>query len=97
MARPAPGYIGPYRLLNVVHTGHASLIWQAYDDAQQRIVGVKTLLETDTTDREQVHLPATGVSGRAEDQAPAHHRNLCLALGPAPAVSCHGVVLLART
>jgi eukaryotic-like serine/threonine-protein kinase len=55
VARPVPGYLGPYRLLNVVHTGHASLIWQAYDDANQRIVGVKTLLEQDTKDREQVH------------------------------------------
>jgi eukaryotic-like serine/threonine-protein kinase len=55
VARPVPGYIGPYRLLNVVHTGHASLIWQAYDDAKQRIVGIKTLLEKDTRDREQVH------------------------------------------
>jgi eukaryotic-like serine/threonine-protein kinase len=50
------GYIGPYRLLNVVHTGHASLIWQAYDDANQRIVGVKTLLEKDCKNRELVKL-----------------------------------------
>ena len=55
VARGAPGYIGPYRLLNVVHTGHVSLIWQAYDDAQQRIVGLKTLLEEDRQSREQVH------------------------------------------
>ena len=50
----APGYIGPFRLLNVVHTGHASMIWQAYDDQQQRIVGVKTLLNNVEPDREQV-------------------------------------------
>ena len=56
MAKTVPGYIGPYRLLNVVHTGHASLIWQASDDAQQRIVGIKTLLEKDRKDREQVRL-----------------------------------------
>ncbi len=55
MARSSPGYIGPYRLLNVVHSGHASLIWQAYDDAAQRIVGVKTLFEKESKDREQVH------------------------------------------
>lgn len=54
MARGAPGYIGPYRLLNIVHTGHVSLIWQAYDDAHQRIVGVKTLLDQEHPDREQV-------------------------------------------
>ncbi len=55
MARGTPGYLGPYRLLNVVHTGHASLIWQAYDDAGQRIVGVKTLLEKDLLNREQIN------------------------------------------
>jgi len=55
VAKPVPGYIGPYRLLNVVHTGHASLIWQAYDDAKQQIVGIKTLLEKDSRDREQLH------------------------------------------
>ena len=55
MAHGAPGYLGPYRLLNVVHTGHASQIWQAYDDANQRIVGIKTLLEKDKSDREQLH------------------------------------------
>jgi serine/threonine protein kinase len=55
VARGAPGYIGPYRLLNVVHTGHVSLIWQAYDDAQQRIVGLKTLLDEGQQSREQVH------------------------------------------
>lgn len=54
MARGTPGYIGPYRLLNIVHTGHASLIWQAYDDAQQRIVGVKTLFDEDNQNRQQV-------------------------------------------
>jgi eukaryotic-like serine/threonine-protein kinase len=55
VAHGAPGYLGPFRLLNVVHTGHASQIWQAYDDANQRIVGVKTLLEKDKGDREQLH------------------------------------------
>jgi eukaryotic-like serine/threonine-protein kinase len=55
VAKSVAGYLGSYRLLNVVHTGHASLIWQAYDDAKQCIVGVKTLLEKDTRDREQLH------------------------------------------
>jgi serine/threonine protein kinase len=40
--------------LNVVHTGHASQLWQAYDDANQRVVGVKTLLAETRTDREQL-------------------------------------------
>ena len=54
MVRAVPGYLGPYRLLNVVHTGHASQIWQAYDDAKDRMVGVKTLLTAADKDREQV-------------------------------------------
>jgi serine/threonine protein kinase len=56
VAKGSPGYIGPYRLLNVVHTGHASVIWQAYDDSQQRMVGVKTLLEMGNPQREEVNL-----------------------------------------
>jgi eukaryotic-like serine/threonine-protein kinase len=55
VAKSVPGYLGPYRLLNVVHTGHASQIWQAYDDANQRIVGIKTLLSKAEKDREQVN------------------------------------------
>ena len=55
MARGTSGYLGPFRLLNVIHTGHASLIWQAYDDAAQRIVGVKTLHADDFGNREQVN------------------------------------------
>lgn len=54
MAHGVPGYLGPYRLLNVVHTGHASQIWQAYDDAMQRIVGVKTLRPGAENSREQL-------------------------------------------
>jgi eukaryotic-like serine/threonine-protein kinase len=54
VVRGVPGYLGPYRLLNVVHTGHASQIWQAYDDANERIVGVKTLRQATDTDREEV-------------------------------------------
>ncbi len=51
-----PGYLGPYHLLNVVHTGHASQIWQAYDDANKRVVGVKTLRNTADDAREQLRL-----------------------------------------
>ena len=54
MARGTPGYIGPYRLLNVVHTGHGCVLWQAYDDAKQRIVGIKTLRDDFRKDREQI-------------------------------------------
>jgi serine/threonine protein kinase len=55
VAKNAPGYIGPYRLLNIIHTGHASLVWQAYDDANQRVVGVKTLLDNSQRDREGIY------------------------------------------
>ena len=54
MSTATPGYLGPFRLLNVVHTGHASQIWQAYDDRGQRRVCVKTLLEGFRRDREQI-------------------------------------------
>jgi serine/threonine protein kinase len=43
--KAVPGYLGPYRLLNVVHTGPTSQIWQAYHDGRQGFAAVKTLLE----------------------------------------------------
>jgi len=54
VASASPGYIGPYRLLNVVHTGQTSQIWQAYHDGEQKIFGIKTLLKKYTRDREHV-------------------------------------------
>jgi len=54
VASTSPGYIGPYRLLNVVHTGQASQIWQAYHDGEHKIFGIKTLLQKYVRDREQV-------------------------------------------
>ncbi len=54
MASGVPGNIGPYRLLNVVHTSRASRIWQAYDDRKEQMVGIKTLQEEYHKDREQV-------------------------------------------
>jgi eukaryotic-like serine/threonine-protein kinase len=56
VAKATPGYLGPYRLLNVVHTGQNCCIWQAYDDANGRIVGIKTLLDKFINDREQIRL-----------------------------------------
>jgi eukaryotic-like serine/threonine-protein kinase len=53
-SKTTPGYLGPYRLLNVIHTGHASQLWQAYDDAAQRMVGIKALSEKARKDREQL-------------------------------------------
>jgi eukaryotic-like serine/threonine-protein kinase len=55
VARGAPGNLGPYRLLNVVHTGHACQLWQAYDDANKRMVAVKTPLEKFYRNREQLY------------------------------------------
>lgn len=40
----ARSFLGPYRLLNVVHTGQISAIWQAIDDGTHEFVAVKTLL-----------------------------------------------------
>lgn len=53
MSSEAPGYIGSYRLLNVVNTGQTSQIWQAYDDSAKRFVGVKVLLPKFRKNREQ--------------------------------------------
>jgi serine/threonine protein kinase len=50
----APGYLGPYRLLNIVHTGQASQIWQAYHDGKQQRFGIKTLLLKFRRDREHL-------------------------------------------
>ncbi len=54
LGKATPGYIGPYRLLNVVNTGQTSRIWQAYDDAAQRVCGIKVLLEDFSRDREHI-------------------------------------------
>jgi len=54
VAFEAPGNLGPYRLLNVVHTGQTSQIWQAYHDVQQRVFGVKTLLSKYQRERDHV-------------------------------------------
>ncbi|MDZ7620594.1 MAG: serine/threonine-protein kinase [Patescibacteria group bacterium] len=54
MSTVTPGYLGPFRLLNTIHTGHASQIWQAYDDRKRRRVCIKTLLDRFRRDREQV-------------------------------------------
>lgn len=49
-----PGYFGPYRLVNLVHTGQASQIWQAYHDGKQRWFAVKTLAKDYCRNREHV-------------------------------------------
>jgi eukaryotic-like serine/threonine-protein kinase len=56
VAKATPSNIGPYRLLNIVHTGQNCHIWQAYDDVRGCIVGIKTLLDRFQQDREQIGL-----------------------------------------
>lgn len=55
-ASEAPGYIGPYRLLNVVNTSQTRQIWQAIHDATGQFVGLKVLLEQYRKNREQLRL-----------------------------------------
>lgn len=54
LGKATPGFIGPYRLLNVVNTGQTSKIWQAYDDAAHQICGIKVLLEDFRGNREHI-------------------------------------------
>jgi eukaryotic-like serine/threonine-protein kinase len=54
VAKTVLGYIGAYRLLNVVHTGKSSQIWQAMDDGRQQMVAVKALLEKCAKDAEHI-------------------------------------------
>ena len=54
MGKATPGFIGPYRLLNVVNTGQTSRIWQAYDDAAHKVCGIKLLLNDFQRDREHI-------------------------------------------
>jgi len=48
-------YLGPYRLLNVVHTGQTSQIWQAMHDGSRQFFAVKTLLDEFQRQPEHVH------------------------------------------
>lgn len=54
MSRATSSYLGPYRLLNIVNTGQTSRIWQAYDDAAHRILGIKVLLSDFERNREHI-------------------------------------------
>ena len=51
----APGYVGPYRLLNVVNTGQTTQFWQAMHDGKQQFFGLKLPLDKFRKDREQVN------------------------------------------
>ena len=54
MSKENPGYLGRYRLLNVVNTGQTSQMWQAYHDGTHQFFAVKTLLDKFRRAREQV-------------------------------------------
>ena len=49
-------YLGPYRLLSLVHTGQTTRVWQALHDREEKVYAVKVLLENLRGDRSQAHL-----------------------------------------
>ncbi len=53
-AAEAPGYVGPYRLLNVVNTGQSSQFWQAMHDAKGEFFGLKIPLKKYRKNREHI-------------------------------------------
>jgi serine/threonine protein kinase len=54
VSKKSLSYLGPYRLLKLVHDGEASQVWRAYDDSAQQFVGIKTLTEKYKRDRERI-------------------------------------------
>ena len=50
------GYIGPFRLLEIINRGQSCCLWRAYDDVKREYVGIKTLLESTAKQRGQVQL-----------------------------------------
>ncbi len=56
MASQALSYIGPYRLLNSVHTSGPTKIWQAFHDGKQEMFGVKAVVKEPRKHRSQVAL-----------------------------------------
>lgn len=50
------GYIGPFRLLEIVNRGQSCCLWRAYDDDKREFIGIKTLLESSARHRGQVRL-----------------------------------------
>ena len=50
------GYIGPFRLLEVVNRGQSCALWRAYDDEKREYIGIKTLLDSTAKQRSQVQL-----------------------------------------
>jgi len=56
VAKAGLGYLGPYRLLKVIHSSQAGKVWQAYHDGQQKRFAIKTLEEKYYRDKEQLSL-----------------------------------------
>jgi len=54
LASATPGHLGPYRLLNIVNTGQTSRIWQAYHDGDDKLCGLKVLLQEFLRSREHL-------------------------------------------
>ena len=50
------GYIGPFRLLEIVNRGQSCCLWRAYNDETREFVGIKTLLEAKVKAPGQVQL-----------------------------------------
>lgn len=56
MAKAGLEYLGPYRLLKVVHSSQAGKVWQAYHDGKQQRFAIKTVLEKYYRDKGQLAL-----------------------------------------
>jgi serine/threonine protein kinase len=46
-------YLGPYRLLSTVNTGHTTRVWQALHDREEKVYAIKALLDSLRNDRVQ--------------------------------------------
>jgi len=56
VAGTTAGYLGPYRLLNVVNTGRTTQVWQAVHDGKKQFFGIKVLRKEFQKNREQLSL-----------------------------------------
>ncbi|MCR4412014.1 MAG: serine/threonine protein kinase [Thermoguttaceae bacterium] len=45
MSKAVPGFLGPYRLVNVVHEGHGCRLWKAIHESRQTPFAIKVPLE----------------------------------------------------
>lgn len=46
MSKVGPAFLGPYRLLNIVHDGHGCRLWKALHEGNQQLFAIKTPLES---------------------------------------------------